>query len=76
MDEDFQEFNTKLWLGGMPVEFIKWSRHGLIYVRVGSQETVANLSRNTVRRLLKDGTLQIEGFRPAWTYEDSDTPMQ
>lgn len=68
-----QEDETRLWMGGMPVQFVRWTTHGLIYTRVGSRETLANLTRNTVRRLLKDGTLLIEGYRPDWAEpEDSD----
>lgn len=68
-----EESPTQLWLGGMQVEFVKWTQSGLIYTRVGSQETLANLTRSTIRRLLKEGMLVIEGFRPDWAIpEDED----
>jgi hypothetical protein len=65
-----EEHDTRLWMGGIEVEFIKWTPHGLVYTRVGSTETLANLSRNTVIRLLQEGTLRIEGYRPAWAELD------
>jgi hypothetical protein len=67
-----QEEETRLWMGGMSIQFVKWTGHGLIYARVGSQETLANLTRSTVKRLLKDGTLVIEGYRPDWACPDDD----
>ncbi len=48
MDEE--EHDTRLWMGGVEVDFLKWTPHGLIYNRVGSRETLANLTRGTVRR--------------------------
>lgn len=66
------EQDTRLWMGGVEVQFMRWTPHGLIYTRVGSQVTLANLTRTTVRRLLQDGTLRIEGFRPAWADPDDD----
>lgn len=71
-----QEDETRLWMGGMPIQFVRWTAHGLIYARVGSQETMANLTRTTVKRLLKDGTLVIEGYRPDWAYPDDDGPAE
>lgn len=60
------EDETQLWMGGVPVHFVKWSAHGLIYARVGSQETLANVTRSTVKRLLAEGILVIKGYRPEW----------
>ena len=64
--------STQLWLGGMRVEFIKWTQSGLIYTRVGSRETLANLTRSTIKRLLKEGMLVIEGYRPDWANADDE----
>jgi hypothetical protein len=66
------EQDTRLWMGGVEVQFMRWTPHGLIYTRVGSRATLANLTRTTVKRLLQDGTLRIEGFRPAWADPDDD----
>ncbi len=74
MDEE--EHDTRLWMGGVEVDFLKWTPHGLIYNRVGSRETLANLTRGTVRRLVQEGTLRIEGFRPAWVEPDHDDNAQ
>ena len=63
--------DTRLWMGGVEVEFIKWTPHGLVYNRVGSTETLANLSRGTVIRLQQEGMLRIEGYRPAWAEPES-----
>lgn len=72
-----EEQDTQLWMGGMQVEFVRWTPHGLIYTRVGSRETLANLTRSTVKRLLKEGTLMIEGYRPDWaSSEDSDESIE
>jgi hypothetical protein len=70
---DDQE-TTRLWLGGMEVDFVKWMPTGLIYTRVGSQETIAHLPRASVQRLLQDGTLRIEGYRPGWAFDDRHQP--
>jgi hypothetical protein len=69
MDE---EHTTRLWVGGVEVEFLKWTAYGLIYNRVGSRETRANPTRGTGRRLSQDGTLRIEGYRPAWDDPDDE----
>ena len=37
---------------------------------MGSSQTLANLTKSTVRRLLKDGTLRVEGYRPDWADPD------
>jgi hypothetical protein len=66
------EHETRLWLGGVEVQFIKWTPNGLIYNRVGSLETVAHLSKSTIHRLLDEGTLYIEGYRPDWAYPEAD----
>ena len=59
---------TRLYLGGVPVDFVKWTGRGLIYTRVGSQETMAHLSRSTVLRLIEEGTLEVEGYSPEWVH--------
>jgi hypothetical protein len=69
-----EPLSTQLWLGGMRVEFIRWTNSGVIYARVGSQETLANLTRSTVRRLLKEGMLVIEGYRPDWATPEENDP--
>ncbi|MBN1679262.1 MAG: hypothetical protein JW966_03155 [Anaerolineae bacterium] len=60
------QHDTQLWWCGVEMEFIKWTPNGLICNRVGSHETIAQLSRKTVRRLLDEGTLLITGYRPDW----------
>ncbi len=73
---DDEPLTTRLWMGGVEVDFLRWTAHGLIYTRVGSRETMANLTRGTLRRLLQEGTLRIEGYRPDWAYfeDDEDDP--
>jgi hypothetical protein len=74
---DDQKPDTRVWFGGVEVEFVGWTQFGLVYTRVGSMQTLANLTKSTVRRLLRDGTLRIEGYRPDWAdpdlYPDDDT---
>ncbi len=67
-----EEGQTRLRLGGMEVDFVKWLPKGLIYTRIGSQETIASLNQATVRRLVRAGTLEIEGYCPAWVWADDD----
>lgn len=62
--------DTRLWLSGVPVEFVKWTPRGLVYVGLGSQETLTNLSRGMVKRMLRDGLLRIEGYMPDWVVDD------
>jgi hypothetical protein len=61
-----EDHDTQLWMSGMPVKFVKWTPNGLIYHRVGSQETMAHLSRGTIQRLLREDVLRIEGYHPEW----------
>ncbi len=74
---DDQRPDTRVWFGGVEVEFVGWTNYGLVYTRVGSVQTLANLTKSTVRRLLRDGTLRLEGYRPDWAdpdlYPDGDT---
>lgn len=58
--------DTRVWFGGVEVQFFGWTQYGLVYTRVGSMQTLANLTKSTVRRLLRDGTLRIEGYSPDW----------
>ncbi|MBN1200915.1 MAG: hypothetical protein JXJ20_03565 [Anaerolineae bacterium] len=67
-----QRPDTRMWMSGIEVKFFKWTPNGLIYTRVGSQETMAYLSRNTIHRLLEEGVLRIQGYRPAWAYLDGE----
>ncbi len=64
------ERDTRLWMGGVEVQFVGWTAYGLVYTRVGSMQTLANLTKSTVRRLMLDGTLKIEGYRPDWADPD------
>lgn len=68
MDE--QKPDTRVWFGGVEVQFVGWTNYGLMYTRVGSAQTLANLTKSTVRRLLRDGTLRVEGYRPDWADPD------
>ncbi|NDJ78038.1 MAG: hypothetical protein GYB65_17445 [Chloroflexi bacterium] len=71
------ELPTRVWLSGMEVDLVKWLPNAMVYTRLGSQETVASLNRSTVARLLEDGTLQIEGYRPDWVHDlqrDTNSP--
>lgn len=66
------ENKTRVWLGGMEVQFVKWTPNAMIYTRYGSQETMAHLPRSTVQRLLRENMLRIEGDCPDWaTLEES-----
>jgi hypothetical protein len=67
---DEQKPDTRLWMGGVEVQFVGWTNFGLVYTRVGSMQTLANLTKSTVRRLLQDGTLRIEGYCPDWADPD------
>jgi hypothetical protein len=67
---DDQKPDTRVWFGGVEVQFVGWTNYGLVYTRVGSVQTLANLTKSTVRRLLRDGTLRVEGFRPDWADPD------
>jgi len=67
---DDQKPDTRVWFGGVEVHFVGWTTYGLVYTRVGSMQTLANLTKSTVRRLLRDGTLRVEGFRPDWANPD------
>lgn len=58
--------DTQVWLGGLPVQFVRWGSRALVYVNIGSESTLSSLRRNTVQRLLQDGVLHIEGYRPDW----------
>ena len=66
------EHQTRLRLGGMEVDFVKWLPKGLIYTRIGSEETIASLNQASVRRLVREGTLEIEGYCPEWVWSDDD----
>lgn len=76
-DQHDQQPDTRLWMGGMEVQFVGWTNYGLVYTRVGSMQTLANLTKSTVRRLLLDGTLRVEGYRPDWAdpdlFDDEDS---
>jgi hypothetical protein len=64
--------DTKVWLSGIPVNFVKWTPNGLVYTQVDPESTAAHISRGTIKRLMVEGLLEIEGFRPDWAYFDGD----
>jgi hypothetical protein len=66
-----EQHDTKLWLGGVLVDFVKWTPNALLYNMIGSDDTVGHLSRTTVQRLVREGTLRIEGYRPDWATEEA-----
>ncbi len=65
--------HTQLWIGGVQVGFVKWTPNALLYNMVGSQDTIGHLSRGTVQRLIREGTLVIEGERPDWATDEAST---
>ena len=64
---------TQLWLGGVAVDFVRWTDRGLIYTSLGSHESLTSLSKGMVRRMIRDGLLRIEGYCPEWGHDDPNS---
>lgn len=61
-----QDEETRLIMSNVPVRFIRWTPHGLVYTGIGSEEKLSHLNRGMVRRLVQEGILDIQGYRPVW----------
>ncbi len=51
MSQDSHE-NTRLWMSGVPVRFVKWTERGLVYAGMGTEHDLSSLTKGMVKRLL------------------------
>ncbi|MBN2302857.1 MAG: hypothetical protein JXQ72_00170 [Anaerolineae bacterium] len=63
--------DTRVWIDGEEVEFVAWTLRELIYTRPDFEDTLIRLPQRTVQRMLRKGTLRIEGARPEWANPDA-----
>ncbi len=70
MSYDSQD-DTRLWMSGVPVRFVKWNDRGLVYASMGGDHDLSSLTKGMVKRLLRDGLLVVEGFRPDWVHSNN-----
>lgn len=63
--------DTRLWMSGVPVRFVKWTDRGLVYSGMGTEHDLSSLTKGMVKRLLRDGLLVIEGYRPDWVHHEN-----
>jgi hypothetical protein len=61
-----EQQDTKVWIRDEQVEFVAWTTRELIYTREEFADTLIRLPRATVQRMLRKGTLRLEGYRPDW----------